>query len=121
MATFAKQELSGSTDGRGIKVTGDATGSSVTVHTAQAGTGNDKYDEVHIWANNSHTASITLTIEWGGTTDPDDLIEVAVPAQQGLMLIVPGLVLQNSLVCKAFASTTNQISLFGFVNKITAS
>jgi hypothetical protein len=120
MATFTKQELSGSTDGRGIKVTGTATGAAVTVHTAQSGTGDNNYDEVFIYANNSSTAAILVTIEFGGTTDPDDLIEVSVPAQQGLMLIVPGLVLQNSLVVKSWASVANQISLFGFVNKVTA-
>tara|TARA_A100000172_G_scaffold60505_1_gene39976 strand:+ start:702 stop:1064 length:363 start_codon:yes stop_codon:yes gene_type:complete len=120
MATFTKQELSGSTDGRGIKVTGTATGAAVTVHTAQSGTGDNNYDEVFVYANNSSTAAILVTIEFGGTTDPDDLIEVSVPAQQGLMLIVPGLVLQNSLVIKAWASVANQVSLFGFVNKVTA-
>tara|TARA_R110000824_G_scaffold8173_2_gene37022 strand:+ start:5964 stop:6326 length:363 start_codon:yes stop_codon:yes gene_type:complete len=120
MATFTKQELSGSTDGRGIKVTGTATGASVTVHTAQSGTGDNNYDEVFIYANNSHTAGILVTIEFGGVTDPDDLIEVSVPAQQGLMLIVPGLVLQNSLIVKAWASVANQVSIFGFCNKVTA-
>jgi hypothetical protein len=121
MATFTKQELSGSTDGRGIKVTGTATGASVTVHTAQSGTGDNNYDEVHIYANNSHTAAILLTVEWGGATDPDDLIEVSIPAQQGLMLVIPGLVIQNSLVVKAWASVANQVCLFGYVNKVTAS
>ena len=38
MATFNKAKLSGSTDGMAIKVTGTATGSTVTVHTAVAGT-----------------------------------------------------------------------------------
>jgi|TARA_A100000172_G_scaffold67354_2_gene47062 hypothetical protein len=120
MPTFAKQELSGSTDGRGIKVTGNATGASVTVHQAQSGTGDNNYDEVFVYANNSSTAAILLTIEFGGVTVPDDLIEVSVPAQQGLMLVVPGLVLQNSLYVKAWASVINEVSLFGFVNKVTA-
>lgn len=60
-----------------------------------------------------------LTIEFGGTTVPDDNIIVTIPTKSGLYLIVPGLVLQNGLVVKAFAATANVIVLSGYVNKIS--
>jgi hypothetical protein len=61
-----------------------------------------------------------LTIEFGGTTSPDDLIEFGVPSESGLFLIVPGLVLQNSVLVRAFCATANVVMIHGFVNAITA-
>jgi hypothetical protein len=119
MATFTKEELSGSTDGRGIKVVATAT-AGTTIHTAQADTGTDNYDEVWLYAVNSDTASIKLTIEWGGTTSPDDTIEMTIGPEEGLVLIIPGMVLQNSLVVKAFAGSANLIVIHGWVNRISA-
>lgn len=119
MATVAKQELSGSTDGKMIKVVATAT-PGTTIHTAQVGTGDNNYDEVWLWAVNSDTAARKLTIEWGGVTSPDDTVEVTIPPEAGLVLVIPGWVLQNSLVVKAFAAAANVVMVGGFVNKITA-
>lgn len=118
MATFVKRELSGSTDGRMIKVT--ATGTpGTTIHTATSGTSAaDDYDEVYLWAVNSDTTVRKVTIEFGGVTAPDDLIEVFVEAESGPVLIIPGWVLQNSLVVRAFASTANVVMVTGYVNRI---
>lgn len=116
MATFTKLVLSGSTNGKLIKVTGTATGTAVTIHTAHS----TDEDEIWIFANNTSTSDVKLTIEWGGTTSPDDLIEVTIPAEGGLVLVVPGLILTNSLLAKAFAGTANVINVSGFVNRITA-
>jgi hypothetical protein len=119
MATIAKAELSGSSDGRGIKVVATST-PGTTIHTAGAVTGDDNYDEIYLWAVNSDTAAIKLTLEWGGTTAPDDLIEQTIQPESGLVLVAPGLVLQNSLVVKAFAGSANLVLIHGFVNKIRA-
>ncbi len=116
MATYSKLVLSGSTNGRPIKVVATAT-PGTTIHTAVSGT--TSFDEIWLYAINTDVASITLTIEFGGTSAPDDQIIAAIPAQQGLTLIVPGLVLNNSLVVKAFAGTANKIVILGFVNRIT--
>ena len=45
----------------------------------------------------------TLTIEFGGTTDPDNLIIVPIPCKAGPVLVVPGFPLRNGLVVKAWA------------------
>lgn len=115
MASFTKQLLSGSTNGRPIKVTGTATGSAVTIHTADA----SAIDEVWIYAVNTGTSSIELTIEFGGTTDPDDHIVVSVQASTGLLQIVPGVPINNSVVVKAFAGTADVINVVGWVNRIS--
>ena len=118
MTTFSKVVLSGSTNGKQIKVTGTTTGTSVVVHTA--GTGTPNSDEIWIYATNNSTADVNLTIEWGAAASPDDLIQMSIPSKQGLYLLIPGLVLNNGLPVKAWAATANVISLSGWVNRITA-
>lgn len=116
MATYTKALLSGSTNGRGIKVVPTAT-LGTTIHTAVAGT--SAWDEVWLYAFNSHSADVMLTIEWGGVTDPDDIVEVTIPYRAGWVPVVPGYLLQNSLVITAFASVANVITIQGWNNAIT--
>ena len=120
MASFAKVELSGRADGLGQKVVATST-AGTTIHTATSNNGaSNDYDEVWIWATNIHTTSVLLTIEFGGTTAANDHIAVTIPASSGLSLVIPGLILENSLVIKAFAGVANVINLFGFANRMTA-
>ena len=114
MATISKLKLSGSTDGRGIKVVATAT-AGTTIHTAHA----TSLDEVWLYAFNSSSSSVNLTVEFGGTTAPDDNIVLGLASQSGLVLVVPGLILTNSVVVKAFASSANVVVIYGFVNRIT--
>jgi len=120
MATFSKIALSGSTDGKMIKVAATAT-AGTTIHTGSTTT--TTFDEVWLYAVNSDTTTRKLTVEWGGTTSPDDLIEFTVAAESGLYLIVPGLVIKGNataLVVRAFCATANVVNIAGFVNRITA-
>lgn len=117
MATYSKVLLSGSTNGKQIKVAATAT-AGTTIHTATSGSTN--LDEIWLYAVNSSSGGVKLTIEWGQADAPDGNIEVTVPAEDGYMLVAPGLLLQNSLVVKAFAATANVILINGYVNRITA-
>lgn len=118
MATAVKRKLSGSTDGLGIKVVATAS-SGTTIHTAVAGTTAGTFDEIWLYAYNSDSVDRLLTIQFGGTATPDDDIKVTVPAQLGVSLIVPGLILQNASVVRAYAASANVIIIYGFVNSIT--
>lgn len=118
MATFVKRKLSGSTDGKPIKVVQTATAGD-TIHTAVAGTTAGTFDEIWLYAYNGHTDSVVLTIEFGGASVPDQNIVVTLASKSGLQLIVPGLILQNAMVVKAFAGTANVVTISGFVNSIT--
>ena len=120
MATYSKIVLSGSTDGRGILVDDDATAGK-TIHTGSSTA--TTYDEVWLYAMNSHSADLKLTIEWGGVTVPNDLIEQTVTTEGGLTLVAPGLLIKGNstaLIVRAFAATTNLITIHGYVNQITA-
>jgi hypothetical protein len=118
MATAAKRKLSGSTDGAAVKVAATATAGTL-IHTAVAGTTAGTFDEVWAWAYNGHTAAVTLTLEFGGVGVPDHNIIVTLAAKSGLQLVIPGLILQNSKVVRAFASVADVVTISGFVNSIT--
>ena len=120
MATFSKIKLSGSTDGRLIKVAATAT-AGTTIHTGSSTT--TTIDEVWLYAVNSDTTDRKLTIEFGGTSSPDDLIEQTITAESGLLLVVAGLIIVGNatpLVVRAFAATANVVMVGGYVNRITA-
>lgn len=112
---FTKNKLSGSTNGKGVKVVATAT-TGTTIHTAVAST--THFDEVWLYAYNSHTADVDLTIEWGETTVPDGNNKITIPFKSGRYLVVDGRLINNSLVVTAFASVANVIVLDGFVNEI---
>jgi hypothetical protein len=122
MATFSKISLTGRSLGRGIKV--DATTSPGTI-IHEGSTNVSVTDEVWLYAINTHTSTIKLTVEYGGTSDPDDIIEVNILPESGLVLVVPGFILKGDntggvgLRVRAFAATGNKISIFGYVNRIS--
>jgi hypothetical protein len=120
MATFSKIVLSGSTDGRMIKVAATAT-AGTTIHTGSATA--TTFDEVWLYAVNSSASAVKLTIEWGGVTSPDDLIESTIVSESGLVLISAGLIIKGNatpLVVRAFAASGDVINIAGYVNRITA-
>ncbi len=118
MAAISKMILSGCTNGRMIKVTQTATAGDL-VHTAVAGTGADNMDEIWLWAVNSDTTARKLTIEFGGVAAPDDLVEMTIPAESGPVLVLPGFVLQNGLVVRAFCASANVVMVGGYVNRVS--
>ena len=118
-AKATKLKLSESTNGRGIKVVATAT-AGTAIHTAVTGTLAGTFDEVWLWAYNSDSVDRLLTLEWGGVTAPNDNIAVTVPTQSGLLLVAPGIILQNGLSIAAFAATANVIVIYGFVNRVVS-
>ena len=115
--TYTKQLLSGSVQGKQIKVTGTNVAGAVTVHTAVAGTA--AWDEIWIYAFNADTVSRVLTLLWGGTTEPDNDIIATLFPKSGRLLVVDGALLQNGLLVKAYADAANVVLIDGFVNAIT--
>lgn len=119
MANYTRQLLSGSTNGKPIKIAATAIGSSTTIHTALTGT--TGFDEVYVWFNNTDSGlDHQITVAWGGQTDPDHVIQrVITLSKNGIgVLLIPGYVLQNGLICSAFADTANFILATGYVNRI---
>ena len=119
MATFTKVLLSGSTQGRGIKVAATAS-SGTTIHAT--GTSSTTIDEIWLYAYNSDSTSKLLTIQFGSTSTPDDDIKITIPSQSGLTLVVPGLTLTGTgsaaNTVRAYAATANVMTINGYVNRI---
>lgn len=120
MATYTKIPLSVQADGSPIKVVATAS-TGTTIHAT--GTSASIIDEVWLYAYNSSTAAVLLTVQYGGTTTPDDDIKITIPSQSGLTLVVPGLILSgtgsaaNSVY--AYAGTANVVTISGYVNRIS--
>jgi hypothetical protein len=111
--SITKEFLSASTNGRGIKVATNATPGTL-LHAAHA----TAKDEVFLWFTNTDSVERKVTVEWGGTTAPDDNLTMNIPAGE-TMLVVPGLVVSGSVNVRAFGGASNVLVAFGFVNRIS--
>jgi len=118
MASYSRVLLSGSTSGRNIPVAATATAGTL-IHTAVSGS--SAFDEVYLWAANVTASPATLTIEWGGVTDPGDHMVKAfsIPANSPPIPVATGQVLNGGLVVRAFSGTASAINISGFVNRIS--
>lgn len=118
-----KLTLSGSTDGRPIKVTVKSQADPGTIiHTGPSVS--SSYDEVWIYACNSATSTDRLLVlQWGGLTNPDDFYEFRISrGERGLFLITSGLIIRGNatpLVIRATCDPINIINIVGYVNRIS--
>lgn len=120
--------LSGSTQGRRIKVVATTTPGTL-VHTTGLAVSTIAYDRLYLSAYNSDTVDRQLTIEFGGVTAPDDNICVTVPAQGGLLIPINGDLLAgdgaSGVNIRAFAGrtgsagTANVLTLGGYAMRVT--
>ena len=122
MATYSKVALTGgAADGTGIELAIDS-GTFTTVHTTT--TTATTLDEIWLYAQNTDTSDRKLTLKFGGTDDPDDLIEVTIPTEAGLVLVVPGLILagkaSTGLILLGAGAAASKMTVYGYVNRITA-
>lgn len=116
MTTYTKKFLSESTNGRGILVATLGTPGTL-IHTVVDA--DDQMDEIWIYATNSSPNVVSLTIEKGGVTDPDDLIELDLAGRAGLTLVDCGLPLDGGVLVRAFASVVDVISIWGYVHRLS--
>lgn len=114
-AQFAEVQLSASSNGRPIKVAATATPGTL-IHTVTAVSG--EMDEMNLAAQNTSASDVVLTIELGGVTNPDDRIIQTIPAQSGLVPVVQGIPLSGGVAVRAYAGTTNVLTIVGAVNRI---
>lgn len=116
MATYSIELLSGSTQGKAVKVAATSS-TGTTIHTAVSGT--TDIDLISLWATNNDADGETriLTLEWGTTTAADGNIIVPIPAKAGPVFICERLPLQNGLLITAFADEANDVLILGRVER----
>lgn len=107
--------LSASTNGRQIKVTATATAGTL-LHTAVSGTSDIDY--ITLEAVNTSSSNVELTIEWGGTTSPDDLTIVTLAPKRGRQVVIDRCMLNNGLAVRAFASVASVVVIYGEVRTV---
>lgn len=124
MATLTKLPLSESDFGKQILVTGTGLSELTTLHSGVSGAGANvtgEMDEIYLYAYNSHSGDIELTVMWGGTGDADEM-KTTIPYQAGRYLIVDGKLGMSGIQIEAFAGTgtteTGKINIDGYVNRI---
>ena len=119
MATFSKVALSGATTGVPIAVAATAS-TGTTIHAT--GTSSTTFDEIWLYATNTSTAAVVLTIQYGGTATVNQ-IQQTIPANSGLILVIPGLVLTGTgsaaNTVYAYAGTASVVNISGYVNRIS--
>lgn len=115
MAVYTGAPLSSSTNGRPIPVAAISTPGTV-IHTAGA----SGFDEIYIWANNVTTAAATLTLEFGGTSNPGDRLvnTFSIPPNSIPIPIALGQRLTGSVIVRAFSGTASAINITGYVNMV---
>lgn len=101
---------SGSTNGRLIQLAGTST----TLHDSTSSTSH--IDEVFIWVCNTDTTARKVTIEVEGTAAAN-LIEETIPAESGLVLVVPGIRVNNTTDIDGKCETASVCNALVLVNR----
>lgn len=114
---ISRAHLSGSTSGAPIPVAATATPGTL-LHTSVSGA--TSFDELYLWVSNVTNASATLTVEWGGVTDPGSHLVKAysITGNSGPIAIAVGQNLNGGLVVRAFSGTAGALNVTGYVNRI---
>ena len=105
------ESLSGTTDDRGIKITQTATAGD-TIHLNSSG----NTQLIYLWLSSTHSSAIVTSLECGGATSPDDVMEVSVAADA--IGEVSGFPLGAGKTLKIFAATANKVSVRGYAVSI---
>ena len=119
MATYSKVLLSASSQGQPITVAATAS-TGTTIHAT--GTSSTVIDELWLYANNTSTSPVLLTVQFGGTASPQNSKPITLPPQSGDTLIIAGLPLTGTgaaaTTTYAYAATASVITISGYVNRI---
>lgn len=119
MQTRTLKKLSASVDGEPIKIAATATAGTL-VHTATSSTNALVWDEIYMAFTNTSSSPVTITVEYGGATDPDNLIckTVTLPPLCAPQWLLEGFILQNGQTIRVFASTANVVLASGHIYEV---
>lgn len=108
--------LSKSENWRGIEIVATSTpGDEVHVPRAESGS----IDEVYIHISNTHTTTaVTVTIEFGGTDNPRDLMNEVIPPLTTIQVVKGRCIQGEDFSVAIFASITSKVNAWGWVNRI---
>lgn len=107
---------SGSATGVAIPIVAVSTPGTL-IHTATTST--TGFDEVYLWAVNVTAAPHTITVEFGGVSDPGSHLvhNYTIPPNSPLIPLGTGQRLRGSVVVRAYLDVTLAINVFCNVNR----
>lgn len=113
MAIF-REYFSASTDGTPIPITSTDSAGANTIHTSST-----KKGEVYLFIGSKSSVAVESWVELGDTVSP---IRTLISPNQGLTPVLPGVMLRNGKVVKAYCSTVSTSALFavGWVNELSS-
>lgn len=123
MATWSRQQLSGSSNGLPIPI--NATSSpGTTIHAVPTAT--TTKDAVYVWLFNMATMQSQVTLEMFGTGSNFQMTQT-IPSQDGAYAVLPGVALNGGTATGSttgntlniFATASNRIAAFGYVDRAT--
>ena len=99
---------------RAVMLSGSTTVAAQTLHTSST-----KKGEVYLLIGNNSTLAVESFVELGDTVSP---IRTLISPSQGLVPILPGVMLRNGKVLKAYCSTVSTAALHavGWVNELSS-
>ena len=123
MATWSRQQLSGSSNGLPIPINASSS-PGTTIHGVSTAT--TTKDAVYVWAFNMATTQSQVTAEMFGTASNFAMTQI-LPALSGAYAIVPGDALTGGTATGSssgntltiFATASNRVSVFGYVDRAT--
>lgn len=119
MTTISREFLSESTNGTYINITASGSPGDL-IHTATAA--GTESDEVWLWGVSNTGAVASVVIEWGGTDDVTDVMNVGLAGAQGEQLLIAGRSLAGGLAVRAYSdhttATSSGVNIGGHVNRM---
>ena len=106
----------------GIALTATTSGSPDIIHTSSATA--DIFDEVWVYCCNTNASALDVTFQTatGAGASRTEITTINLDSKDGLVCIIPGLVLDNGYRLEAYApSNPGSINVFGFVNRLDQS
>jgi hypothetical protein len=116
MPSYSKLPLSQSENGKSILISLSALPGNL-IHTAVNTT--TGADEVWLYASNTTASDNITTIYWGSTATSDFLSQTNIQAYAGLTLLIPGIIINNSLQIYALTSSPSAVNISGYINRIS--
>lgn len=119
MPVVSKIKFTESVSGCPVLVDSTQSSAGTIVHSAVTSTGNVAHDEIWAYASTTHSAAATVTLQYGSSAS-GNMVVLTLPASgSGMVPMIPGLLLNDSAILRAFASVANVVSIHGYANRIT--
>jgi len=107
------------TNGKPVAITGTDSAGETTIFTSTSTT--NTCDEVYMYVSNSSATDGTVTVAIGSTANTGDLVckDLAVAANESMLIVIPGLRIDNGVTIKAYKDSSSTLNAHLAINRIS--